>query len=130
MICAQIDTDGLRFTVLTVTGYPLVRGRPSGAEKEILSATVYDRFYMREIATYRSADRVPSRGRATGFERGKTCPECGGRKASYRARLCATCAKRLGTSGPRRYGMEGARAAAEVRCAELNAWHEREGWGE
>jgi hypothetical protein len=75
MSCAPIDTDGPRFTVLTVTGYPIIQsGKTPGNARPGLSATD-DR---------RSARR----------------------------------------------GIEGALTAAAEHCAELNAWHEREGWDE
>lgn len=118
-----------RFTVLTTTGYPIMpSGRTMPHQKPILSAMVYDRFYFRVITTFRSADRLPARAKPS-TPTTKRCPECGGRKARG-AWLCASCAKERGMSGNRVYGEEGALAAASVRCAELNAWHEREGWGE
>jgi hypothetical protein len=129
MICAPIDTDKPRFTVLTVTGFPI---HPSGATKDrkpILSATVFDRFYMREIRTFRSSDRRPPAVLPLmGTERGRVCG-CGRPKAPQ-AHTCRTCLRESGWFRTRWLGFEGALAAAADRCAELNAWHEREGWDE
>lgn len=89
MACAAIDTEGLRFRVITVTGY-LIGTAAGGSRLPGVSATVLGTFYGTEHGTFAAWDYI---GR-------------GGRR-----------------------GSAGALAAAADRCAELNAWHEREGWG-
>lgn len=124
------DAEAPRFTVLSTTGYPIhPSGRTPSHEKPILCAVVYDTYYQREIATFRSTDiRPATRSPLMGVARGRICA-CGGRKAPQ-ARRCRECHKRSGEYKRQRYGLEGALLAAAERCAELNAWHEREGWGE
>jgi hypothetical protein len=111
MSCAPIDTNGSRFTVLTVTGYPIsVGGATAKNAKPGLSATVLDRYYGSEHGTFASWDVwqrfVPWK------------PE-----GEWVTPLPYDCRSR-------RRSIEGALAAAADRCAELNAWHEREGWDE
>jgi len=108
---APIDTEAPRFRVVTVEGYPITpSGRTAGDARPSLSATVIDGFYGTEHGTFASSD-VWERHiswKPEGFWRAPRHAEC----------------------NSSRRGREGALAAAAERCAELNAWHEREGWGE
>lgn len=103
--CASIDTEAPRFYVSTIEGFPIRPGEEEAGTggRTILVATVIDSFYGTEHGRFASNDA---------WTRGGEWIASPGR--GYQARR----------------GHAGALAAAGERCAELNAWHEREGWME
>lgn len=125
---AVIDTGGPRFYVSSIDGYPITSDSPrstSGNYTKVVVATVIDSFYGTEHGRFASNDRRP---RAAPLRKGDPGygPRCAcGDFKSLQARHCAAC-RVPGTC----FGWHAALAAAAERCAELNAWHEREGWGE
>jgi hypothetical protein len=120
---AVIDTERTRFYVSMIEGYPISQKEPS--RHTVLVATVIDSFYGTEHGRFASSDPVglALRARKGDPDYGPVCA-CGDLK-SLHARNCSACRT------PSNFrGRNGALAAAADRCAELNAWHEREGWGE
>lgn len=130
MNCAPIDTEGPRFYVSTIEGYPISPSSSGagGKRKPVLVATVIDGFYGSEHGRFASNEQSSEgRARPGDSEWGKMCA-CGMPKARH-SRRCAECRRRKGLWSNYR-GRERMLAAAAERCAALNAWHEREGWGE
>lgn len=112
MSCAPIDTDGPRFYVSSIEGYPIhPHGHTAGNAKPVLVATVVDSYYGSEHGRSASNDAWVYPDGPRWKTEGRWIPSPGMRLSKRR-------------------GREGALAAAEARCAELNAWHEREGWDE
>lgn len=107
MICMPLDTDEPRFYVSSIEGFPIISGQKSagtgGNAASVIVCTVIDSLYGSAHGSFASND---ARGRG-----GEWIASPG---RGYRERR----------------GHAGALAAAADRCAELNAWHEREGWDE
>jgi hypothetical protein len=122
---AAIDTKGTRFYVSTIEGYPISQRANNCSRKPVLVATVIDSFYGTEHGRFASND---PRGWSAFLHKGDPGygPRCAcGDFKSRGARHCRAC------STPGKYlGRRAALAAAADRCDELNAWHDREGWGE
>jgi hypothetical protein len=122
---AAIDTEGARFYVSTIEGYPISQRALECSRSPVVVATVIDSFYGTEHGRFASNDTRKDTGylRKGDSGYGPRCA-CGDFK-SYGARHCRAC-----STSSAYLGRHAALAAAAERCAELNAWHEREGWGE